>query len=719
MILKSFEMGFPVLELKSLIMHHTPRPATAFERIILKMLISSVYKGPHAELPLSTIFERILCVPLPETMALPALENLLDLNFIVSEAPLESLAAIRLSDLKITSEGRNVSKDFILPAKTYEDIVTHYFDPISGALYKSPSGASTNKPSISCNEESFFNTYPEQLLMEQIPKEEHQWLQPSTVINSISKRSTKILWRMEMVRLVADDEGRISFDAKPEKIRDYLSKIEPTEARGQILDKLFQKNDGEAGAKTAEWHSVNKKIKDILNSGTTNLQAKAPDVKSGIFLLPSGGIIRHSEPIPGKALIFSALPGASLLIQSVKWNTKMNGALVNIECPPGEFGLPVWAEKGGTNAFRSVFSFDYAGEQFPVELAFSIINSEMADIWDSLVGLLASSKDLEQLSVLFIMLPAETAWGTVLKSFDFDRQTGMETLNNLIKIRSIFIRNNDGRGTAPKEFGMTFSKIFCRLVDEIFPMTYEKAEKLATLYANAALETGKPKDNMASSLLEKLAMPESCADLISLEKLFKKLSLTMPPPPSKYHPSSIILEVLDAFDSEKSFESTSLSGSELGKAVKSLGQADKAIRRTITTYSIDCSSPNLGGLKSQVHTIIGNSLEKWEEAFSLTKIAVQHCGIDFPKTRIIKVYNEIGKLRKALAEIEKQIQTKEQKDRQQKKAKYSKIISETSKDSILNKCEEDKGQNKIVTAIVQDVRGQSISKQTGRKSRRR
>ena len=206
MIFTEITVSYPYVQHKVEISHLTARKSTAIEWVILEAIRKCEELPNYLEVSIASFFEQIFTISDADLLIRPCLISLQDIGAItISGIDDETeLNTVAMRNLKLTSAGRNMQVQGLLPGVTSEEICTIYYDIVADALSEDakmyndePTGMcvmdlvdaeETNFP------EGAIRDWLQGIKNDKKSKKLH-WLSPTTSIESVTSLSSNLLWK--------------------------------------------------------------------------------------------------------------------------------------------------------------------------------------------------------------------------------------------------------------------------------------------------------------------------------------------------------------------------------------------------------------------------------------------------------------------------------------------------------------------------------------------
>ena len=237
MNLGQVRVSFPVLQLKTRVFHSTPRPPTAFERMLLKLCDRFGSHATYNSISLERVFSDILGVAEPNLTVQPTLQELLDLDVLHCHRSTTSLGKITIRDLEITAErGRQMLTDGMLPAQAQEADVTHFYDPVRRRfLSEKESRLLRRQPlSSSVDHTVFQDVYPEEEIRQRVPLDGYAWWHERSRIERLVRQGTEVQW-LEVQGSIDLEGGVLRVTLRDKDQTNYLNSLPGEELFNRIL----------------------------------------------------------------------------------------------------------------------------------------------------------------------------------------------------------------------------------------------------------------------------------------------------------------------------------------------------------------------------------------------------------------------------------------------------------------------------------------------------
>ena len=329
----SFRMSCPLFRYRSVVQHYTPRKPTVLERALLKVHARLAGHEKYARTGLGRIFSDVLSLPDPDALVQPTLEHLLMLQVFQSRADISTLGKVAIQDLERTARGDQMLQDDLLPAAQVDDLVTHVYDPIRRVLVdrSQPRELRSEAQPVSLSHEPFRAAHPAAEIAAAIPRENHPWWHPNSVVGSVRRRRTEELWYDVRGAVVLSEQGQLSVELTDEALTSYVNGLDADTLVERILQPALY------GSKEPEWLSEleERDFTDLRSS----LKACAPlselatevDWSAGVRLVRDvPGLLTVPEHAPSRTVIVvfgdANTPGPG----AVSWNADQDGACVRL-----------------------------------------------------------------------------------------------------------------------------------------------------------------------------------------------------------------------------------------------------------------------------------------------------------------------------------------------------------------------------------------------------
>lgn len=240
MKLADIRIGAPLLRLETLVHHATPRKPTAFERVILALVIKFAADQNFNSISLERLFSDVLCVANPAPLLSPTLGELAALDVIRCLADIEAIDVLTLGDIEITERGKRMIVDDMLPAKSMQNEEVFYYDPIRQRLLSESESHAYRPvpPKLVLDESVFEGVFPDELIREEIKSNRYRWFSSSSRVEHVELVSTRILWKDTpcTIELQTDLLSILSDDVA---LRDYLCTLDHDSVVERFIRPVF------------------------------------------------------------------------------------------------------------------------------------------------------------------------------------------------------------------------------------------------------------------------------------------------------------------------------------------------------------------------------------------------------------------------------------------------------------------------------------------------
>lgn len=213
--------SYPVFAVEVLVTHQTPRRPTAFEQMVLRLILRAEVADALAGVGLRELFEGMLGVGDAHLLLNPTVYELISLDVLRPPAQPERIEA-PLRDWGITEAGRALFQRGMLPGRPRYESLQYSYEPLADTLQQVRDGELRGASSGSTIPRRLHldATFPPVDLAQRIGTslraEHHQWLEAATEIMEIevtpSPEATR--WREAQLSLDCSPDGRLDLQAK-------------------------------------------------------------------------------------------------------------------------------------------------------------------------------------------------------------------------------------------------------------------------------------------------------------------------------------------------------------------------------------------------------------------------------------------------------------------------------------------------------------------------
>jgi rRNA-processing protein FCF1 len=333
MELTELRVGFPLLKLNVCVHHATPRPPTAFERVLLNICDRFGSDTTYNNIPLERIFLDILGVADPFSLVGATLQELVALDVLRCQGDIESLDTLILRDMAITDRGRHMMSEDMLPAKSMEKYETFFFDPVRKRLL-SDTEAKTYRPltpTISVDSSIFQELFPEEQIRSQILHGGYPWWSPASKIERVERQSVSVFWR-EMPARIVIEEGHLQIVFKDSEQTTYINSLNAEDIYRRFIEPVLVDNRCPAAnlsetplGSIEDGDAISAKympLPQALNEFPTQARVWLVDSASGLVACPEQAGAQQA------IVVFDQSDGSEHLV--VKWNKTRNGCLLTV-----------------------------------------------------------------------------------------------------------------------------------------------------------------------------------------------------------------------------------------------------------------------------------------------------------------------------------------------------------------------------------------------------
>jgi len=212
--------SYPVFSVEVLVTHQTPRRPTAFEQMVLRLILQAEVAEPLANIGLRELFEGMLGVTDAHLLLNPTVHELINLEVLQPPSQAELIEA-PLRDWGITETGRIFFQRGLLPGRPRFESLQYLYEPLADTLQllrdDAPRGASAG--AMFPQRLHLDSTFPLVDLAPRVraslPAERHQWFEVVTEIMEIGvtpgPEATR--WREVELTLECMRDGRLDLQA--------------------------------------------------------------------------------------------------------------------------------------------------------------------------------------------------------------------------------------------------------------------------------------------------------------------------------------------------------------------------------------------------------------------------------------------------------------------------------------------------------------------------
>jgi hypothetical protein len=242
MKLGAFSMSLPVFVVESDVTYQTVRSPTVFERMILRLCARYGNAPGIGDMTLFQVFEERLGVTSAGELVGPSVENLVHLG-VVSVPASKDIMLSRVSQLRLTPEGRDFIERDRLPSQPKKASAKHLFLPLLNVV--KPHGPdhrlSTTPADRQVDDTVLRPADCSHLVREALASERHPWKTPNTELGHVESRVTSVLWEQHQIVIECDPSGVLSVSSasSPELDR-WLANAQPEVIWEHILEPMFR-----------------------------------------------------------------------------------------------------------------------------------------------------------------------------------------------------------------------------------------------------------------------------------------------------------------------------------------------------------------------------------------------------------------------------------------------------------------------------------------------
>ena len=370
MELTEIRVGCPVLQYVSSVTHSTPWKPTAVERMLLDMHDRLASHEDYAAIGLDRLFTDLLGVP--EAMVLAALDRLIVLQAMRTQANTQSLAQVSLQHLERTPLGGQLLTDGQLPGAAREDAATHTYDPVRGTLKKDMGSGRVvpERPRSAVPAQAFQGVFPGELIQRAIPGENRGWWRLDTQVEGIRCKSTQVLWRVERGRVQVSERGDVTIQFEDAKLTDYVRKLDSATVWDQILRPGLSATNGlQNELPPRDFATLSDTLADLFSIRDLPARLRLDEGVHLVELLPRADAVPVEAPARSAVLVFS--DAEALSSAAVFWNEDGSGAAVHL---PEPFPVPeaLYAGLQGSCLGAGTFELRLGGDPISVPMGYAL-----------------------------------------------------------------------------------------------------------------------------------------------------------------------------------------------------------------------------------------------------------------------------------------------------------------------------------------------------------
>ncbi|EYE87616.1 hypothetical protein Q428_12325 [Fervidicella metallireducens AeB] len=347
MEIKKIEVSIPILEFKNKVTHFVSRKPTAIEWAILETIKRFGLDSQFGKISVDVdeFFKEVLKVPDTEKLVKPCIVELMELKVLEYMEYDIRLDKLKISDLKLTNEGRNLLVKGVLPAKSTDDIIELLYNPIKNEVVeKKKEKFLLDEPNENALKYFNLNIYPEQemidFLKELKDKNKIYWLDTTSDIQSIQELERKLKWKIEKTSLNILEDGEIRLIFNDADYNKYFSNELSSDDIKMLLkiDKNAEENKDSYDIPFYEAKNIINKVSKFLDDKNLMQEVKNMVKNGNINIINKNKAISYQEVYN----IFKLNEGENKLIcvfddnidVSLQWDAKTNNILL---CIPEKF----------------------------------------------------------------------------------------------------------------------------------------------------------------------------------------------------------------------------------------------------------------------------------------------------------------------------------------------------------------------------------------------
>lgn len=350
-------ISFPVLRYKSAVNHSTPRKMTVIDKILLKTHDKFSEHDIYKDVSLEKIFTDIFCMPDPDGLVRPCINNLVMLGAFRPKKDIKALKYTALRDLELTPLGNQILKEGGLPAAPVENDIVHVYDPVLDRPLNKAGQRRLNdaKSNLSIDESPFLDVYPTETIARDIIENRPHWFYKNSRIDRIKRRKTSVLWSEATGALLVSEKGKLAFSFKDEARTGYVNGLDKDVLFKRFVTPLLTIDNGDFAKclPTIDFKEVYPKIKRCFPVRQINRQIEFN--KQMYFMQEIPGVFKAPSVAPDKTIVaIFNVPGA----QSggkIEWNENQTGLRISLPDPFPAPGVIYYNSKGcciGASRFK-------------------------------------------------------------------------------------------------------------------------------------------------------------------------------------------------------------------------------------------------------------------------------------------------------------------------------------------------------------------------------
>lgn len=543
MHLGQVRVSFPVLRIGTRVYHSTPRPPTAFERVLLRLCDRFGNDPTYNNISLERIFIDILGVADPDPVVQPTVQKLLDLDVLRCRRDITSIGLVAIRDFEITDRGRSMLSDDMLPARSQEAEVTHLYDPVRGRfLSETESKLLRRQPSsASLDETAFLDVYPEEEIRQQVLEGRHPWWHEGSRIERIERVDTEVQW-VEVQGDVELADGVVRISLRDKNQTAHLNSLPGDELFARVLRPILVG----AGAERfpVDLLAPVESVQIAGDDETTWLPlpralGEFPDAENVWLVNPVSSVSVPDEPPSGRCFIIFDEADHSEPV-SIQWNPAGDGVVVHLSeafpAPGGILASPRWL----LLAHRVRVQIGRDGHDIP--LACRTANSDQlasvrAALHELSLTLIQRTDEADALAPA-LWMDSEEYWDMLLGRLEANCASPAADLDGLLALRSRYSRLM-GASAVPAWEGFVVRLLRASLAHLNNDMEGEAAEAVAVLLVKCGLTSPAAIAEALQLLTGRTAAPANLQSFARISDAFRKggIRWRLPYPCRLYSPA--------------------------------------------------------------------------------------------------------------------------------------------------------------------------------------
>lgn len=649
MTLTQTRVSFPVLEIRSVVHHSTPRKPTAFERVLLQLCVHFGNDATYNNISLERIFIDILGVADPNAVVLPTLHELLNLDAIRCRKDTSTIGHIVIRDLELTERGQEMVDNDILPARPQDDEIVHLYDPVRQRfLSGSEEKTLRDLAGISAIDEmEFVEIYPGELILNDLKNASPNWLQANSRIEWLEKVETSIRWidGTGNIELTNDGFGLAFQDDAQTK---YVNAMPAEQIFNQILrpallgpwiDQTDQIDLGQLPP-----FELNSSRQVHSESWTTLASALSsyPEAQKVWFVgMASLVVIPETAPAGHFFLVFNSVKDTGQA--SVSWNKDRNGAIVQFDSkfPIGNCVVATPQKMLLIHRLR----IELGEDEHDIPLAYWSSRSDFRlPLERSLVALSRSlilNGDQEATLAPSLWTKPDEFWQVLLDRLEAEATEPLNDLESLLNWRTKYLELNDMK-TIP-DWDNHVLRLFRASSVLKGDFDLEQAESVAKLLLKCGIASTPNIVEAIQLLIEHCSPPSGLQGFGRLSAILRDGGERWKAPyPSRIYSPNVVREsvqmfgqpiLLQVFTNENDFELATLELQQIEMALATaIGVNSLAIENTYSPQVL---------LRNAVTAICYDLVDEWERKFAAYQRAYPEVLPYLPDTPLENAHRQI------------------------------------------------------------------------------